>query len=136
VAEEVAQDLSLSPVLIAEVPRSGNRWKQVNFDVQTYQQFFGVTLGSTKVVRFHHVQGDGTLAAGEDRQAVEVKSQNYRFEIGAAHGLRYPTNGHPIVIFEKITDSTFNYVLLMPEQPEHNLIQKYLDENYTSNSRK
>lgn len=129
-AEEATQDLFLNPVLIAEVPRSGDRWKQVNFDVQTYQQFFGVTLGSTKAVRFHHVQSDGTLAAGEDRQAVAVKSKNYRFEIGAAHGLPYPIKGHPIVIFERITDSTFNYLLLMPGHPEHKLIQQYLDNNY------
>ncbi|HXC12266.1 MAG TPA: hypothetical protein VNV39_05435 [Stellaceae bacterium] len=59
-----------------------------------------------------------------------MKSHNYRFEIGAAHGLSYPTNGHPIVIFNKIAASTFNYVLLMPGEPQHALIQRFIDENY------
>jgi hypothetical protein len=129
-AEEVTQELLLNPVLIAEVPKGGNRWNQVNFDVQTFQQYFGVTLGSTKVVHFYHMHDDGTLAAREDRHAVAVKSQNYRFEVGAAHGLPYPASGHPIVIFEKIADSTFKYVLLMPGQPAHKLVQNYLDDNY------
>ncbi len=32
-------------VLIAEIPRSGNRWKQANFDIDTFQNFFGATPG-------------------------------------------------------------------------------------------
>jgi hypothetical protein len=35
-AEEIETELLLNPVLIAEVPKSGDRWKQVNFDIQTY----------------------------------------------------------------------------------------------------
>jgi hypothetical protein len=136
VIEEVAQDLSLNPILIAEVPRSGNRWKQVNFDVKTYQEFFGVTLGSTKDVLFYHVNDDGSLGAPEERHAVAVQSHNYRFEVGAANGLAYPAAGHPIVIFEKITESTFNYVLLMPGQPAHTLIQDFLDDNYAQSNGK
>ena len=132
VADEVAQDLSLNPVLIAEVPAAGNRWKQVNFDMGTYQQFFGVTLGKAKDVQFHHVQNDGTLGPTEDRHAVEVQSQNYRFEIAAAQGLAYPDNGHPIVIFEKIAASTFRYILLMPGEEAHTLIQNYLNANYVT----
>ena len=135
-AKEVVEEGTQNLVLIAEVPKSGDRWKQINFDVQTYQQFFGVTLGKPKAVRFHHVQNDGTLGAGENRQAVEVKSHNYRFEVGAAQGLDYPAKGHPIAIFEKVTDSTFNYLLLMPGQPEHALLQKYLDDTYLQTNSK
>jgi len=131
VVESAIQDLMVNPVLIAEVPRSGNRWKQVNFDVKTYQDFFGVTLGKGKDVEFHHVLDDGTLGPTENRHAVAVKSRNYRFEIGAAQGRPYPKSGHPIVVFEKVTDSRFNYVLLMPPSPEYQLIQKYLNDNYS-----
>jgi hypothetical protein len=135
-AEEIDQELQLNPVLIAEVPKSGNRWKQVNFDIQTYQQFFGATLGASKTVHFYHVKSDGTLDAVENRLSVAVKSQNYRFEVGAAQGLDYPTKGHPIVIFEKVTPSMFKYVLLMPRQKDHALIQKYLDSNFAKTMRK
>lgn len=136
VSEEIEQELLLNPVLIAEVPKSGDRWKQVNFDVQTYQQFFGVTLGSRKNVEFRPVNNDGSLGPAEYRHAVAVKSQNYRFEVGAAHGLPYPTRGHPIVIFEKITKSKFKYILLMPQQPEHKLIQDYINNNFAKSNGK
>jgi len=129
IIEDVAPELSLNPILIAEVPKAGDRWEQVNFDVGTYQQFFGVKLGSTKFVTFHHVQDDGTLGPPENRQSVAVKSKNYRFEVGAAKGLPYPSQGHPIVIFEKVTESIFRYVLLMPGQPGHALgpVYKLID---------
>jgi hypothetical protein len=128
--EEIEQEFSLNPVLIAEVPRSGSRWQQVNFDLKTYQEYFGVTKTASKNLRFYQVHDDGTFGKPEDRQAVAVKSQNYRFEIGAAHGLPYPAKGHPILVFEKTAEDTFKYVLLMPTEAAHHLIQKYLNDNY------
>jgi hypothetical protein len=73
--EEIEQELFLSPVLIAEVPRSDNRWKQVNFDLKSWQEYFGVTKGATKHLRFYQVHDDGTLGDPENRQAVAVKSK-------------------------------------------------------------
>lgn len=35
-----------SKVLLAEIPKSGNRWKQANFDIETFRTFFGATPGS------------------------------------------------------------------------------------------
>ncbi|MCW2317278.1 HKD family nuclease [Rhodoblastus acidophilus] len=128
--QDVENELLLNPVLIAEIPKSGNRWKQVNFDLKTYQEFFGVTKSATRHVRFYELLEDGSLGAPEDRQGVAVVSQNYRFEVGAAHGKPYPTKGHPIIVFEKVDDDTFNYVLLMPEDEAHATVQKYLDDTY------
>ncbi|MHB1100825.1 MAG: phospholipase D family protein [Burkholderiales bacterium] len=125
-----------TPVLIAEVPKSGDRWKQVNFDIETYQNFFGVTLGTDKDVEFRQVLGNGALGPAEARHGVAVKSQNYRFEVGAAGGLAYPTNGHPILVFEKISDEVFYYVLLMPGEPAHTLVQDYLNANYPASRSK
>ena len=130
--EDIDGITTLAPVLIAEVPKSDTRWQQINSDVKTYQQFFGVTLGKPKTVRLYNVRSDGSLGPGEDRPAVAVKSHNYRFEIGAARGRNYPVIGHPIAIFEKISNFTFNYILLMPGEPEHTLIQRYIDENYVA----
>lgn len=117
-------------VLIAEVPRSGKRWKQVNFDLDTYQNYFGVTLGVEKHITLYAVKEDGTLDAPEDRLAVAVESQNYRFEVGAGANLPYPANGHPILVFERIAADTYNYCLRMPGSNDHTLIQAYLDDNY------
>jgi HKD family nuclease len=128
-AEEVADDLALSsPILIVEV--SKNRPGQVEVGIGAYQEFFGVTLGSPKQLRFHQRNTDGSLGEPEDHSAVAVVSDNYRVEVGVLRGTKYPENGHPIVIFEKITDSTFDYIALQPGEPAHTTIQKYLDDNY------
>src|SRR5680860_356259 len=53
VVEEVENELLLNRVLIAEVPKSGDRWQQVNFDLKSYQEFFGVKKSATRHVRFY-----------------------------------------------------------------------------------
>lgn len=106
--------LDTSDVLVAEIPKSGNRWKQVNFDIGTFTNFFGA---STKVARnayFFHVRTDGTVGPQEVRPAVTVASRNYRFELEAASGKIYPSNGRPIGVFVRIAARTFTYMLLMP----------------------
>jgi hypothetical protein len=134
--EDVEHELLLNPVLIAEVPKSGDRWQQVNFDLKSYQEFFGVKKSATRHVRFYEVQADGSLGTPEDRQSVSVVSQNFRFEVGAAAGKPYPAKGHPICIFEQTDENTFHYVLLMPGQPAHTTIQKYLDDTYARTNKK
>ncbi|MGX1104504.1 phospholipase D family protein [Bradyrhizobium elkanii] len=130
VIEDIEEEFALNPVLIAEVPKSGNRWQQINFDLKSYQDYFGVTMAGTRYVRFYEVRPDGSLGSREDRQSVSVVSRNFRFEVGAASGRDYPTEGHPILVFEKTDENTFHYVLLMPGTDEHELIQSYLDDNF------
>ena len=128
--EEAEAQADLTSVLVAEVPRSGGRWNQVNFNLATYQNFFGVTLGTERHVTFYNVNADGSLGASEDRQAVSVASKNYRFEVGAASGLDYPSEGNPILVFEKVSENVFKYVLLMPESEAHSSMQQFIDANY------
>jgi hypothetical protein len=134
--DEIERAGRLNPVLIAEVPRSGNRWQQVNFDLKSYQDYFGVTKAAVRHVRFYEVKPDGSLGVPEDRQSVSVVSQNYRFEVGAAHAVPYPDEGHPIIVFVKTAESTFHYVLLMPGSPAHATIQTYLNENFARTNKK
>jgi hypothetical protein len=134
-AEDIQQELKLNPILIAEIPKASNRWEQANFDKKSFIEFFGVTLGVPKTVRFFHVQPDGSLVAEKVRPPVAVKSQNFRFELSAASGLPYPKNGVPIGVFERVSDSDFNYVLLMPGSLDHTLIAKYLDVDYPKKTR-
>lgn len=134
--DEVEQEILLNPVLIAEIPKSGDRWQQVNFDLKSYQEYFGVTKSATRHVRFYELMPDGSLGAPEERQSVSVASRNFRFEVGAATGKPYPTEGHPICIFEQIDENTFHYVLLMPEDAAHARIQKFLNDTYTRTNKK
>ena len=72
-------------VLIAEIPRSGDRWKQANFDIDTFQNFFGATPGdNSQRILLRNINDNLSLAEIEVRPSVSVVSQNYRFELDAA----------------------------------------------------
>ncbi len=116
-------------VLIAEIPRSGDRWNQANFDLDTFKNFFGATPGLTERIILTHINEDGTLGPEEVRPGVAVSSHNFRFELEAASGLRYPENGRPIGVFVRVATRTFRYRLLMPGTTLHTSAAHYLDVN-------
>lgn len=120
-----------SEVLIAEIPRSGDRWKQANFDVETFQSFFGATPGdNSQRILLRNINDNLTLSEIEVRPSVSVVSQNYRFELDAASGLPYPNNGKPIGVFVKVTTRMFLYHLYMPNQPLYADINDWLHVNW------
>nr|HMQ75645.1 phospholipase D family protein [Flavobacteriales bacterium] len=108
-----------TPVLVAEIPRSDNRWKQANFDKDNYENYFGAKVGTQRRMLFQWLQPGGALAEVESRPSVQVASHNWRFELNAAADLPYPDNGRPIGIFLRIAERTFLYTLSMPGD-EHN----------------
>lgn len=113
-------------VLIAEIPRGGTRWNQANFDLGTFRNFFGASPGHTQRILLTHVDALGHLGSQEVRPSVAVKSHNYRFELDAAAGLAYPSNGRPIAIFVRIATRTFRYRLLMPGAHGYREARTYL----------
>lgn len=119
--------LDASDVLVAEIPKSGDRWKQVNFDIGTFTNFFGASRTVARNAYFFHVQADGTVGHQEVRPAVTVASQNYRFELDAASGKTYPSVGRPIGVFVRVAARTFTYMLLMPNDPAHGQVLALLD---------
>lgn len=116
-----------SAVLIAEIG-GGSRWKQVNFPIRIFEDFFGAKKGDNKYhINLRHVASDNKLEEVENRQAVSVKSQNYRFEIGAAKS-DYPSGpDRPIGVFIRTGERDFMYHLLMPE--ESGLAEKMYEES-------
>jgi len=132
VQEEGWQFYDDSEVLVAEIPRSGNRWKQANFDILTFQNFFGATPGdNSQRVLLRNIEDDFTLSSIEIRPSVSVISQNYRFELDAASGLMYPVNGKPVGIFIKLTTRMFLYHLFMPNHPLYDEITNWLNVSWT-----
>ncbi len=101
-------------ILVAEIPRSGDRWAQANFDLENYEGFFGAKAGTQRRISLHHVDATGTLGDVESRPSVEVASQNYRFELSAARGVGYPTAGPPVGVFLRLGTGEFLYSLLLP----------------------
>lgn len=128
--------LDSSRVLVAEIPKSGDRWKQVNFDIDTFTNFFGASKTVARNAYFFHVRTDGTVGEQEVRPAVSVASQNYRFELDAASGKNYPKSGRPIGVFVRIAARTFTYMLLMPDDSAYDLIIELLNNTSPSVGKK
>lgn len=115
-------------VLIAEIG-GGPRWKQVNFPVEIFENFFGAQRGDNSYsIELLNISQDGTLGEIENRQAVSVKSRNYRFEIHCAETEQdYPGNeNRPIGLFTKLSNREFLYQVLLLQHPAYARIKDYL----------
>lgn len=115
-------------ILVAEIG-GGPRWKQVNFPIKIFQDFFGAQRNdNTYTIDLMNIAKDGSLGEIETRQAVTVKSNNFRFEIKCKETLgEYPGNDkRPIGLFVKLDSSEFLYQVLMPDYPVYETIRKYL----------
>lgn len=115
-------------VLIAEIG-GGERWKQVNFPIAIFENFFGAERGKKSYhIELTNIAQDGTLCKEKDRPAVSVKSHNYRFEINCEETKRpYPgRNRRPIGLFIKIENDQFMYQVLLHNHPAYRKIKKFL----------
>ncbi len=113
-------------MLVAEIPKAGNRWAQANFDLANYEGFFGAKVGSQRRISLHHVDASGALGEVESRPSVEVASQNYRFELAAARGRDYPSEGSPIGVFLRLGTGEFLYALLLPGEAGYRQVDNLL----------
>ena len=115
-------------VLIAEIG-GGPRWKQVNFPIAIFEDFFGAERGNNDYwISIMNIGQDGSLGDVEKRQAVSVKSRNYRFEIHCEETKgEYPGDDvRPIVIFVKLDSNEFLYHVLLAKHDAYEKIKKYL----------
>lgn len=119
-------------VLLAEIPRSGSRWNQANFDINTFENFFGATAGdNSQRILLRNVLSNRHLGDIEIRPSVSVVSQNYRFELEAAAGLNYPDDGRPIGIFIRLSPRMFIYKVFMPETDDkHTEFADWMNSNW------
>ena len=115
-------------VLIAEIG-GGPRWKQVNFPVCIFENFFGAERGNNSYnIELINIAQNGSLGDIEIRQAVSVKSHNYRFEIRCTETEgAYPGDSkRPIGLFVKLDNNKFLYQILLSNYPAYNNIRKFL----------
>lgn len=115
-------------VLIAEIG-GGSRWKQVNFPVDIFENFFGAERGNSNYdIKLINIAKDGSIGIVEKRQAVTVKSKNYRFEIKCQETKRkYPgEDKRPIGLFVKLGNRTFAYQVLLYEDKVYREIKDFL----------
>lgn len=115
-------------VLIAEIG-GGPRWKQVNFPIAIFEDFFGAERGNNDYwISIMNIGQDGSLGDVEKRQAVSVKSRNYRFEIHCEETKgEYPGDDvRPIVIFVKLDSNEFLYHVLLVKHNAYEKVKEYL----------
>lgn len=115
-------------VLIAEIG-GGSRWKQVNFPISIFEEFFGAERGNNDYwISMMNISQDGSLGDVEKRQAVSVKSRNYRFEIHCEETKgEYPGDDvRPIVIFVKLDSDEFLYHVLLSKHYAYKKVKEYL----------
>lgn len=117
-------------VLICELPKNGDRFKQANFDKNSFFNFFGADNNDkSKIILFRSLDEDGFLGELEERPAVSVVSQNYRFELEALSGIKYPKEGKPIGVFVKIMTRMILYTIVMPNNKEFIYLKQFLYKN-------
>lgn len=118
-------------VLVAEVPKASARWKQINFDKTSFQNYFGATpggVGGTYRILLKNVDLMGKLDVTEIRPSISVASHNWRFEISAASGLPYPIGGNrPYVIFSEASTRSFIYELIMPGNSRYTEVNNFVN---------
>ena len=126
-------------VLISEIPRNGDRLTQANFTKKAFKDFFGVIatkVDEEQIVLFRNVINEAKLAEVESRKAVAVSSHNYRFELNAIRGKKYPETNRPIGVFIRISIRMFIYIVSFPKDSYYNEIKTLLyDKVEASGSR-
>ncbi len=109
--------------LITELSKSrknsagDSMFSQASFPQAIFENFFGYTEGGMDLQLFS-VDDDGHLGPIENtRGRYKPKSVNFYFELGAARGLAYPAEGHPVALFHRAETGEFTYMLLLPGTP-------------------
>ena len=104
--------------LVARVPKAGNRWHQVHFNLPVIDRFFRVQPNTTQRVYLVECKQDGTIANEEVRPCVySDTNKNLKIEIASHHGEPYPDAGPPIAVYRELHARSFAYMLLMPGDP-------------------
>ena len=107
-------------VLVAQVPKAGDRWHQVHLNAATCQTFFRIADGEDKVVRLERVDRAGVLSDSFERQLVfSRRNRNYKIEFDFGDVVEYPAVGVPLLIILELDVRRFRYQLLLPGDPGH-----------------
>lgn len=104
-------------VLIAQVPKAGDRWKQVHFNADLVDQFFALGPGH-QAVRLQKVDAKGRALEPVTRALVlsEV-NKNPKFELDFGKVAEYPQTGPPLVLLLEVDLRNYRYVTLLPGEP-------------------
>jgi hypothetical protein len=106
-------------VLLAQVPKAGNRWEQVHFNMDVGRLFFRVEEGEKKSVKLERVGSESQLLGVSTRSLVLGPNRNYRIEFDFNPQSSYPDSSRPLLVVVEVGLRRFRYVTLMPDEPGH-----------------
>lgn len=119
-AESVAVVGRTDRFLIAQVPRAGDRWRQIHFNGEVIQQFFRVQHNSSQRVYLMECGQDGSFGDQEVRPCVySDANMNHKIEVASRRGEPYPEQDSPIALYRELQVRSFAYMLLFPGEPGH-----------------
>ena len=126
VPRERARGTVTERVLVAQLPRAGDRWHQAHFNIHVVQQFFRVDPDASHRAFLVERRLDGSLGEQEMRPCVYSPSnRNLKIELAARRGVDYPeTGGRPIAVFKEIQVRTFEYMILLPGEPGYDGLRR------------
>jgi hypothetical protein len=102
--------------LVAEVPKAGDRWRQVHFNKDIVRQFFNLEPGMDRSITIEQISAAGRVAGRKARQLVFPESnRNSRIELFFGPRAEYPLPPHrPLVAVVEAEYLTYRYRTLMP----------------------
>jgi hypothetical protein len=104
-------------VLVAQVPKAGNRWHQVHLNAEVVRRFFRLALGATVEAEFERVARDGTYRGSRPNSIVfSQRNKNYKIEFDLSDAPDYPDEP-PILLILEVALRRFRFMLLMPGDP-------------------
>jgi len=102
-------------VLVAQVPRASDRWKQVHLNRDIAERFFRVVPGErTEVILERMGEGGEVIERVRSSIVYSPSNKNCKLEFGFGDVVNYPDDGPPILVVVEIDIRRFRYVPLMP----------------------
>ena len=104
-------------VLVAQIPKAGNRWSQVHYSATIIQNYFQLAAGAHVFLREHN-----SSLVENPPVVFSAANKNFKIELGAARRAgAYPRMGRPVVVFRRESSryGRHRYVFLMPGSSGH-----------------
>lgn len=104
-------------LLVAQIPKAGDRWSQIHYSAKIVRDYFRANAGDAIYFREF-----GSATVEETRVVFSDSNSNFRIELAAARVAgAYPNKGRPVVLFRREGDRSqrFRYMLLMPGDDGH-----------------
>jgi hypothetical protein len=103
-------------VLIATVPRAGDRWKQVHFNLEIADRFFRLAPSDKRQLRLELVRGRKIVDRVARPVVYSEVNRNFKIEMDFGDCVQYPAEGPPLVVAVEMSPRHVRYLTLLPNQ--------------------